>query len=141
MYKKTITYTDYNGSERTEDFYFNLTEAELAEMQMSVNGGFAKMIEDVTKAKDVRSLINILKDIIIKSYGIKSDDGRKFMKKPEYVDDFVANPAFSSLYMELATNEKAAAEFINGIIPANLLAKAEKMKAENPTVSNIPPKT
>lgn len=138
MLKKTITYEDYNGSTRTEDFFFNLTEAELTEMQMSVKGGFAAMIADMVKAEDATSLIKILKDIIIKSYGVKSDDGRRFIKKPELTEEFIETPAFSTLYMELATDEKAAADFINKIVPTKL---AEKAKIENSTVTNLPSNT
>lgn len=141
MYKKTITYEDYNGSTRTEDFYFNLTEAEITEMQLSVKGGFAEMINNMVKANDLSSLIGIMKDMIIRSYGIKSDDGRRFIKKPEYVEEFTETPAFSALYMELATDEKAAADFINKVMPAKLIAEVEKNKKENSTVSNIPSKT
>lgn len=138
MYKKTITYTDYNGEERTEDFYFSFNEAEIAEMQVSVEGGYSAMIEKMIKAKDTASLIKILKDLILKSYGIKSDDGRRFIKKPEYAEEFTQTPAYSIMYMELAEDDKKAAEFINGIIPAKLVAKAEAIKNENNTVSKLP---
>lgn len=138
MYKKTITYEDYNGSTRTEDFFFNLTEAELTEMQMSVAGGFAAMIDNMVKSEDAASLIKVLKDIIIKAYGIKSEDGRRFIKKPELVEEFMETPAFSALYMELATDEKAAAEFINKIVPTKL---SSQIKVDNTTVSGIPSKT
>lgn len=138
MYKKTITYTDYNDEERTEDFYFSFNEAEIAEMQVSVDGGYSAMIEKMIKSKDTASLIRILKDLILKSYGVKSDDGRRFIKKPEYVEEFTQTPAYSILYMELAEDDKKAAEFINGIIPAKLAAKAEAIKNENNTVSKLP---
>lgn len=138
MYKKTITYEDYNGSTRTEDFYFNLTEAEVTEMQLSVKGGFAEMINNMVKANDLGSLIGIMKEMIVKSYGIKSDDGRRFIKKPEYVEEFTETPAFSALYMELATDEKAAANFINKVMPAKFVAEAEKNAKENSTVTNLP---
>ena len=138
MYKKTITYEDYNGSTRTEDFYFNLTEAEVTEMQLSVKGGFAEMINNMVKANDLGSLIGIMKEMIIKSYGIKSEDGRRFIKKPEYVEEFTETPAFSALYMELATDEKAAANFINKVMPAKFVAEAEKNAKENSTVTNLP---
>lgn len=138
MYKKTITYEDYNGSTRTEDFYFNLTEAEVTEMQLSVKGGFAEMINNMVKANDLGSLIGLMKEMIIKSYGIKSDDGRRFIKKPEYVEEFTETPAFSALYMELATDEKAAANFINKVMPAKFVAEAEKNAKENSTVTNLP---
>lgn len=141
MYKKTITYEDYNGVTRTEDFYFNLTEAELTELQLGVKGGYAEMIQKMVDAKDVSSLIGILKDLIIRSYGVKSDDGRRFIKKPEITEEFTETPAYSALYMELATDDKKASAFINGIIPAKLAAQVEKNKVENSTVTGIPSNT
>lgn len=138
MYKKTITYMDYNGIDRTEDFFFNFTEAELTELQMSVNGGYAEMIQRIADSKDINALINVLKELICKSYGIKSDDGRRFIKKPELTEEFTQTPAYSALYMELATDEKKAAEFINKVIPSNLAAKVEKAKVENLMADNKP---
>lgn len=133
MYKKTITYTDYNDMDRTEDFYFNLSEVELTDMQLSVEGGLSAMIDKLVESKDMAALINILKDIIIKSYGVKSEDGRRFIKKPEYVEEFMQTPAYGALYMELATDETAAAEFINKIIPSKLTAQVDKAKIANLT--------
>lgn len=141
MYKKTITYTDYNDVERTEDFYFNLTEPELAELQTSTPGGYAAMIDKMVKAKDAASLISILKDLILKSYGVKSEDGKRFIKKPEYTEEFTQCPAYSELYMMLATDEKEASDFITKILPAKLAAKAAKINADESTVSKLPSNT
>lgn len=117
MLKKTITYTDYNGEERTEDFYFNLTRAEVMEMEMSVNGGIAEMIQRVVAAKDGATIINIFKDVIKRSYGKKSLDGRKFEKNEEIWNEFERTEAYSILFMELATNADEAAKFVEGIVP------------------------
>lgn len=117
MLKKTITYTDYNGEERTEDFYFNLTRAEVMEMEMSVNGGIAEMIQRVVAAKDGATIINIFKDVIKRSYGKKSLDGRKFEKSEEIWNEFERTEAYSILFMELATNADEAAKFVEGIVP------------------------
>lgn len=141
MYKKTITYTDYNGTERTEDFYFSLSEAELTEMQLSVSGGYATFISNLVNSNDTAALANVFKDLIVKSYGVKSEDGRRFKKNPDLTEEFMETPAFSALYMELLTSETAASDFINKIIPSNLASRVEKIKNENPTVSNIPSKT
>lgn len=141
MYKKTITYEDYNGVTRTEDFYFNLTEAELTEMQVSIPGGYNAMITKMIESKDVATLVKVLKDLIIRSYGVKSDDGRRFIKKPEITEEFTETPAYSALYMELATDDKKASAFINGLIPAKLAAQVEKAKIENSTVTGIPSNT
>ena len=121
MIKKTIKYTDYNGVERTEDYYFNLNKAEVIEMAASVEGGYAELIDRIIKTNDNREIVNVLKTIILKSYGEKSIDGKRFMK----VDDngnplyrkFEDTEAFVELYMELAYNAKEAAEFINAVIP------------------------
>lgn len=117
MLKKTITYTDFNGVERTEDFYFNLTKAEIAEMELEVPGGMTTMIERITKTQDTPSLIKVFKDLILRSYGKKSDDGRRFIKNKELVDEFKDSEAYSELFMELATNADAASAFVNGITP------------------------
>ena len=128
MYKKTIKYTDYNGVDREEDFYFSLNEAELTEMQLGVEGGFAAMIDKIIKAKDTPSLIKIFKELLLKSYGIKSDDGRRFIKSEKLSEEFMQTPAYSELYMMLATDDKKATEFIKNIIPAKLQAKATELE-------------
>lgn len=117
MLKKTIAYTDYNGVSRKEDFYFNLTEAELTEMELSAEGGLEEMTKRMVASKDGAAIIQFFKDIILKSYGVKSLDGRKFEKTKEIRDDFEATPAYSILFMELATDADKGAEFINGIVP------------------------
>lgn len=128
MIKKTITYTDYNGVERTENFYFNLSEAEVLEMEMSTEGGMAESIQKVVDAKDAPTIIRVFKDLVLKAYGVKSDDGRRFMKtKPDgsrYADDFKETEAYSQIFMELATDADAAAKFVNGIVPTKLAQKA-----------------
>ena len=128
MIKKTVTYTDYNGIERTENFYFNLSKAEVMEMEMSTEGGMAEAIQKVVDAKDAPAIIRVFKDLVLKAYGVKSDDGRRFMKtKPDgtrYADDFMETEAYSQIFMELATDADAAAKFVNGIVPADLAQKA-----------------
>lgn len=128
MIKKTVTYTDYNGIERTENFYFNLSKAEVMEMEMSTDGGMAESIQKIVDAKDAPAIIRVFKDLVLKAYGVKSDDGRRFMKvKPDgsrYADDFKETEAYSQIFMELATDADAAAKFVNGIVPADLAQKA-----------------
>lgn len=118
MLKKTITYTDYNQAERTEDFYFNLTKAEVMEMEMSTSGGLAEMIKKIVAAKDAPAIIKVFKDLILKAYGEKSPDGKRFIKSEEITTAFAQTEAYSQLFMELATDPDRAAEFVNGIIPA-----------------------
>ena len=95
MLKKTITYTDYNGVERKEDFYFNLTKAELMEMEMSTEGGLAERIQKVVDTKDVPSIIKIFKDLVLKAYGEKSADGKRFIKSKELSEAFAQTEAYS----------------------------------------------
>jgi hypothetical protein len=123
-----MTYRDFNDVERTEDFYFNLTKAEVMEMEMSTKGGLAEMIQRIIAAQDQPAIIKIFKDLIIRSYGVKSPDGKRFIKNDEVVDEFVQTTAFSDLFMELATNADAAAEFINGVVPADM---AKQIEAQN----------
>lgn len=120
MLKKTVTYVDYNGNERTEDFYFNLSKAEVTEMELSVNGGLTKMLEDIVASNDNQQIIKTFKDIVLKAYGEKSPDGRRFIKSPEITEAFTQTEAFSEIFMELALDEKAAADFVNGIIPKSM---------------------
>ena len=117
MLKKTITYTDYNGTERTEDFYFNLTKAEILEMELSTEGGLQQMIEKIIAAQDMPALSKYFKQIILMSYGEKSPDGKRFIKNEQLREEFSQTEAFSQLYVDLATDDKIAADFINGIIP------------------------
>ena len=118
MLKKTITYVDYNGAERTEDFYFNLSKAEVMEMEMSTSGGLAEMIKKIVAAQDAPAIIKIFKDLILKAYGEKSPDGKRFIKSEEIATSFSQTEAYSQLFMELATNADEAAKFVNGIVPA-----------------------
>ena len=128
MLKKTITYNDYNGLERTEDFYFNLTSAELMEMEMSTEGGLAEMIKRIVDAKDAKAIIKIFKDLVLKAYGEKSADGKRFMKSEELKTAFEQTEAYSIIFMELATDADAAAKFVNGIVPANVNTSAPASK-------------
>ena len=120
MLKKTITYTDYNGTERTEDFYFNLTKAEIMEMEMSTTGGLAEMIQRIVSAQDAPAIIKIFKELVLNAYGQKSPDGKRFIKTEALKEEFSQTEAYSQLFMELATDADAAAKFVNGIIPKDI---------------------
>lgn len=124
MLKKRITYTDYNGLERTEDFYFNLTKAEIMEMELGTTGGLAEMITRVVAANDAPAIIKVFKDLVLRAYGEKSADGKRFIKNDELKDAFSQTEAYSILFMELATDADAAANFVNGIVPADLSKQA-----------------
>ena len=122
MLKKTITYTDYNGTERKEDFYFNLSKAEVMEMEMSTSGGLAQMINKIIETQDSPAIIKIFKDLILKAYGEKSPAGKRFVKSHELSEAFAQTEAYSNLFMELATDADAAAKFVNGITPVEIPA-------------------
>lgn len=118
MLKKTITYKDFNDVERTEDFYFNLTAAEVAEMELSTVGGLAEMIQRIVAAQDIPSIIKIFKDLILRAYGEKSADGKRFVKSEAISQGFAQTNAYSQLFMELASDADKASEFVNAIVPA-----------------------
>lgn len=120
MLKKTIKYVDFNGVERSEEFYFNLTKAELMEMEMSISGGLTEMINSIVNTQDAPEIIKIFKKLILDSYGVKSNDGKRFVKSKELSDEFAQTEAYSVLFMELATNADEASKFINGIMPADV---------------------
>jgi hypothetical protein len=131
MFKKTITYTDFFGDKRTEDFYFNMNKSEVVEWQYSVNGGINRLFEKIVNDGDQSLLVNMIKDLIRRSYGERSIDGKRFEKKRngQYLfDDFEQTMAYDALFMELIQDEKAAADFINGLMPPDLVAQ---MAAKN----------
>lgn len=124
MLKKSIKYTDYNGVERTEDFYFNLSKAELMEMEMSTAGGLAETITKIVAAQDQPAIIKLFKELILKAYGEKSADGKRFVKSDEIAAAFSQTEAYSELFMELSTDSDKAAEFVNKVVPAGLAKEA-----------------
>lgn len=136
MYKKTITYVDYDGTERTEDFYFNLTKAEVTMMEIGTTGGMKKMLEKIVAEKDNKRMIEIFQDMIKRSYGEKSADGKRFIKTPEVVEAFTQTEAYSELFMELASNAQSAAAFINGIVPQGMMVEKA---ADIENMSALPP--
>lgn len=120
MLKKTITFEDYNGEEVTEDFYFNMSKAELMELQVSEKDGFAETLQKIVQSQDGEQIIGSFKKIILLAVGKKSEDGRRFIKNDEVTNDFAQTNAFSELFMELATNAESAAAFVRGIVPAGM---------------------
>lgn len=125
MVKKTITYVDYNGQKRTEDHFFHFSQAELAELEFSVDGGLTGLITKIINSVDQTKLIALFKEMIMKSYGIKSDDGKRFIKSKEISESFSQTPAYSMLFMELATNDEEGAKFVNALLPEVIKDKTE----------------
>ena len=120
MYKIREKYEDYDGNERVEEFYFNLTKAEITDMELTTEGGMSAMLNRIIAAKDTSKLIAVFKDLILRSYGQKSPDGRRFIKSDELTKEFTETPAYSQIYLRLATDDKAATEFVNNVIPKDL---------------------
>ena len=137
MIAKTIKYKDYNGAEREEKFYFNLSKAEISEMELSTSGGLGETIKQIIAAQDTPSIIKLFKELILKSYGEKTLDGKRFRK----VNDagvplsiaFSETEAYSNLFMELATDDEKAAEFVNGIMPPEAIEEMRKQAESKDT--------
>lgn len=116
MFKKEIEYQDFNGQQRKETFYFNLSKAELMEMELSTQAGMEEMIKMLIATKDNAKIVQTFKDLILKSYGIKSEDGTRFIKTPELREAFEQSNAYSELFMEILSNTDAQVSFINGVV-------------------------
>ena len=123
MLKKTIKYTDYDGNEREEDFYFNLNKAEVTEMELSKQGGLSEYIKRIVAAQDAPSLIELFKELICKSYGETSLAGKRFVKSKALTEEFTQTEAYAELFVELASNAEEATKFVNGIMPKNMNIK------------------
>ena len=128
MLKKVIKYTDYNGVEREEPFYFNLSKAELVELEMSVNGGLTEFITRVVATQDQTELIKLFKRFILMAYGEKSDDGKRFIKSEEISANFAATEAYSELFMELMSSTEKMTEFVNALAPAEVSVNEAEAK-------------
>lgn len=123
MIAKTVKYTDFNGNEREERLYFNLSKTELTKMQVGMEGGFDKYIKGVVESGNHAKLIEIFDELIIKAYGQKSEDGSRFIKSKTAQEEFAQSVAYDELFMEIASDEKAAVEFMNGILNVNTYSK------------------
>ena len=128
MYKKTLTYTDFNGDTVTEDLYFNLSKAELIEMNFRAKGGLKNFIEAIINARDTNTLTDIFKNLLLKSYGIKSPDGKKFLKNATIREEFECSIPYDIMFTTLSSDAKEAAAFVNGILPKELVAEMENVE-------------
>lgn len=131
MLKKTIKFTDYDGNEREEDWYFNMNKAELFELESSVNGGFNGILSKIVQDQNGAEIMRIFKELILKCVGKKSNDGRRFEKSEEISNEFLQTEAYSELFMELVTDADKAAKFIEQVMPSEkeidqVVAKANK---------------
>lgn len=138
MLKRPIKYTDFNGNEITEDFYFNLTKAEVVKMQLSIDEGLAEMLQRIVQTEDKPALIREFENILLMSYGVKSEDGKRFVKNDELRADFLNSAAYDQLFTELITNEQVIADFILGVLPNDMKALVQgNSDQDKPT--GIPP--
>ena len=133
MLKKTIKYTDYDGNQREEEFLFNMSKADVIEWLVT-NGDYTydKLIDQMSKKRDGKAIMGVFKDLIYRSYGEKSVDGRRFIKSQEVKDNFMETEAYSELFVELITDAKKAAEFLNAVIPKDLSDLVSETIAKNP---------
>ena len=136
MVVEKIKYTDFNGVEREEEFMFNLTEAEITEMELTTEGGLSDSIKKIVSAQNTPQIIETFKMLLLKSYGEKSADGRRFVKSEELSKEFTQTNAYSQLFMKLATDDKSAVAFINGIIPESM---RERVAEDGSNVSDLAP--
>ena len=137
MLKKKITYKDWNGVERTEEFCFHLTEAELMQLELETEGGFKGLLQRIIDASDSAKMIKIFKELIDRSYGVLSDDGKYFRKTPEALRDFQSTQAYSDLYISLLNDEEAA-KFIKAVAPVIPVSEEQKALTENGGITTTP---
>jgi hypothetical protein len=138
MLKKTITYVDFNGDEVSEDFFFHLSKAELVELEMSHEGGLQEAIQRIAAAEDGKAIIAEFKNIILSSYGVRSPDGKRFIKNQTLREEFESTEAYSTLFMELLTDADKASEFVRGVIPQDLAEEAAKVAPSLPVLAEAP---
>ena len=131
MLVKTITYEDFNGTERTEDFLFNLTQTELVKLEHSIGGGLTEWIRRIVMAQDGKEILAVFETILKATYGVKSLDGRTFIKNDQVFEEFKGTNAYDKLYLELVTDATAASEFLACCMPKDMQADAKSaMQAE-----------
>lgn len=134
MLKKTITYKTFDDTEVTEDFYFNLTEAEVLKMEVRAPGNsFAEMLQNIVKSNNGQLIMDTFENFILAAYGEKSEDGKYFLKSPEKTEMFKSTNAYSQFFMEICLNSGAAADFVNGIMPKDM----DKIKIEGVPVNKL----
>lgn len=145
MLKREITYEDFNGDTVTDIFYFNLSKPELIEMEVEEEGGFGSLLERIIESRNARELIKQFKNIVLMAYGVKSEDGKRFIKSDKLREEFAQTAAYQTLFMELASNDDAAAIFLKGVLPKDLAIDQDKPSSppvavvSDPTSPATPP--
>lgn len=128
MLTKAITYTDYNGNKKTKNFYFNLTKTELAKMELLNKAGMEETIKQMINEDDREKIVSLFESLVLGAVGEKSADGERFEKSDEIRAAFQQHPAYDVLFMELISNSKSMADFINAIVPAEVSEGAKNNK-------------
>ena len=134
MLKKTITYTDYDGMERTEDFWFNLSKTELTKLDAELPGGVLGVLRKIIDKKDRKALVDFIETLILRAYGEKTLDGKRFVKTPEMAEEFMQTPAYDELFMSILSDTDSQTSFINGVIPQSMakeIEQTDKKQVEN----------
>ena len=134
MLKKTITYTDYDGMERTEDFWFNLSKTELTKLDAELPGGVLGVLRKIIDKKDRKALVDFIETLILRSYGEKTLDGKRFAKTPDMAEEFMQTPAYDELFMSILSDTDSQTSFINGVIPQSMakdIEQTDKKQVEN----------
>ena len=120
MIKQDITYTNFEGEQETETLYFHLNKVELMEMQVSEKRGLAQYITDIQKAENNKEIFRLFKEIVLRAYGERSEDGKKFIKNERLREEFEGSLAYEELMVKLVTETDFAVKFVNGIMPAGM---------------------
>ena len=141
MIKLTYTFKDYNDNERTEDYYFDLRQDELVKLEYSTKGGLSEKIKKLINAQDIPEIIKVFDEVIIASYGVKSADGREFVKDPEVTRAFMQTKGYEKLFMDFVTKEGFAANFFNNLIPTEGVAPVVSEKKEESNIIEMTPNT
>ena len=134
MLKKTITYTDYDGMARTEDFWFNLSKTELTKLDAELPGGVLGVLRKIIDKKDRKALVDFIETLILRSYGEKTLDGKRFVKTPDMAEEFMQTPAYDELFMSILSDTDSQTSFINGVIPQSMakeIEQTDKKQVEN----------
>lgn len=137
MIIRPITYENWDGEEETKSFAFHLSKTELVDLEVSEKEGFKEMIQRIIKTEDRKALIEQFKKIILMAYGVR--EGDRFRKSDELREEFSQTPAYEALFMELATQDGKAVEFLTGCLPKDLRGDAQTAMKAVPTGGPLPP--
>lgn len=138
MLKRNITYEDFDGNSVTETFYFNISKPELVELEVEKKGGFSDWIQAIIKAEDNKTVVEQFKRIVLLAYGVKSEDGKRFIKNDQLREEFSQTNAYNELFMELATQEDAAVRFLTGVLPKDMAEEIQK-SSDPKALATTPP--